>query len=84
MGFGFSAKFSSFLLLISSSCFLMKKKKKVTAPSEETRDELTAISSIFASDEFRLHEDQMGFVLLVIPSDSDKQHAWCSVELLFR
>lgn len=62
----------------------MKKKKKVISPSEETKDELLAISSIYAEDEFRRHEDSMGFVLLVLPSDTDKQHAWCSVELLFR
>jgi hypothetical protein len=62
----------------------MKKKKKTVAPSEETNDELLAISAIYALDELRLHEDSMGFVLLVLPSDSDKQHAWCSVELLIR
>ena len=62
----------------------MRKKKKTIVPSDETRDELLAISSIFASDSFRAHEDELGFVLLVLPADSDEHQTYCSVELLFR
>jgi hypothetical protein len=67
---------------------MAKKKKKRTAPSvadikHEVAEEILALQAIYA-DDFRLHEDGVGFAVTVVPHPGALETNYVSLELHVR